>query len=333
MNKNDGWARWDGGGPAWDKTLLSIADFNLYQSWTWGLHRAEFGWTQLPFTFYADGKITSMAMVLVRKKLRAVAVCWIPGGPVGDLATSCKSLLEAVRSATNTCVTYLHISSMAKFSDITSMTLKSASWRPSQIELNSGKSLIYDAFDDDIDRRRLLTKNWERNLSRGESRGLDVSEWNSASGFEIAEITDRMRAYKKIDNSSNVKLIADSLLHAFGDQIILARCTDSTGTMLAIRGVIKFGNKAYDMFSAASPEGRKQYASNLCLWKIIELCARDGITHFDLSGVDPVENKGVYDFKKGIGAKDLNYLGEWSLIRPQILGPVLSRMISRRLNA
>ena len=328
-----GWAKWEGDGREWDRTLLELEDFNLYQSWGWGLHRAKFGWSPTPFVFFANGIVTSMAMALIRRNFGVMTICWIPGGPVGDLESSCSSLINAVKSATKTLATYVHISPMAQFSENTSNKLRASAWQRPPKSLSSGKTLVYSSFRVDSDRRALLSKNWERNLTRGERRSLVVSEWHSATGKEIADITNQMRDYKKIADTSDVTEIADSLMRVFGNQVLLVRCTDTTGTTLAIRGVIKYGRKAYDMFSAASPAGRKEYASNLCLWKIIELCARDGVTHFDLSGVDPEANQGVYNFKKGIGALDFNYQGEWTLSRPQIFGSLISRMISRRLRA
>ncbi len=331
MTKMAGWAQWDGDGSEWDRTLLEIADFNLYQSWGWGLHRAEFGWNPTPLVFFANDRVTSMAMALIKKKLGVVTVCWIPGGPVGDLAGSCPTLIDAIQSATKNPATYVHISPMAQLSDTTSNKLRASAWRLPLRSLNSGKTLVYSSFEEDADRRALLSKNWGRNLARGESRSLVVTEWHGATGKEIADITNQMRDYKKISDASDVNEIADSLMRVFGNQVLMVRCIDPAGTTMAIRGVIKYGRKAYDMFSAASPAGRKEYASNLCLWKIIELCARDGINHYDLSGVDPVANQGVYNFKKGIGSLDFNYQGEWTLSRPRIFGSLISRMISRRL--
>jgi lipid II:glycine glycyltransferase (peptidoglycan interpeptide bridge formation enzyme) len=33
---------------------------------------------------------------------------------------------------------------------------------------------------------------------------------------------------------------------------------------------------------------------------------------YDMGGVDPDGNKGVFDFKRGLGAQPLAYLGEWA---------------------
>jgi len=333
MNTTSGWSEWAGNGAEWDKMIIGFPDSNIYQTWGWGQHRAEFGWKVLPLTFVSDGNVTALALTLLKTRLRSVSVCWVPGGPVGDLATSSATLVDAVQNATNTHATYVHINSTAPYSETTSGILQAAGWtRPSR-PLNTGKTLVYSSFNEGSDRRDLLSKNWKRNLRRGEQRSLTVTEWSKATGREIAQVTNEMLDYKNLRGLAGPNETADSILRLFGDQILMTKCSDADGNTLAIRGVIKLGHKAFDMFAASTPAGRKEYASNLCLWKVIELCARDGITHYDLSGADLKNNQGVYNFKKGIGANDFEYQGEWVISRPQILGAFISRMIARRLRS
>ena len=62
---------------------------------------------------------------------------------------------------------------------------------------------------------------------------------------------------------------------------------------------------------AAGVEARKLYATHATLWALLDHCQRDGMVNYDLSGVDPVQNKGVYDFKHGTGARLVENLAEW----------------------
>jgi len=333
MNATSGWSKWTGSGAEWDRVLVGFPDSNIYQSWGWGLHRAEFGWKVLPLAFVSNGNVAALAMTLLKTRLRSVTICWVPGGPVGDIAISSATLVDVIKEVTSSHAIYVHINSMAAYSEIISDNLQAAGWtRPSR-PLNTGKTLVYSSFDEGVDQRNLLSKNWNRNLTRGEQRSLTVTEWTDATGREIAEITNEMLDYKKLPGLAGPNETADSLRRLFADQILMTKCSDADGNTLAIRGVIKLDHKAFDIFAASTPAGRKEYASNLCLWKIIELCARDGVTYYDLSGVDPTNNPGVYSFKKGIGALDFEYQGEWVISRPRILGAFISRMIARRLRS
>jgi lipid II:glycine glycyltransferase (peptidoglycan interpeptide bridge formation enzyme) len=81
--------------------------------------------------------------------------------------------------------------------------------------------------------------------------------------------------------------------------------------LLAVRAAGLFGDTAWDLLAAAGASARKVYASHATLWALFEHCSQQGLSHYDLGGVDPIGNKGVYDFKQGAGACLIKYLGEW----------------------
>lgn len=332
MTPTSGWSKWSGTTDEWESALVSFHDANIYQCGNWGHHRSEFGWNLTQLAHTSNGSITAIAQVLNRKITPLVSLCWIPGGPVGDLTLCDKAFISCIRKLFTTPMIYLHMSPMTKFSDELASSLQKYGWRKPRGMLNSDKTLIYDIEPNVTQSRDKLSKNWSRNLSRGEQRELTVSEWTNPTAPQIASLTDEMSRYKNLGNKRElIGQTTESLIRNFENDILMVKCTNSDGELLALRGAIKLGRKAFDMFAAASPAGRKEYASNLCFWKLIELCGRDGITHYDLSGVDPQRNPGVYNFKKGIGATDFTYLGEWTYSRPRIVGAIVSRMISRKM--
>jgi lipid II:glycine glycyltransferase (peptidoglycan interpeptide bridge formation enzyme) len=53
-----------------------------------------------------------------------------------------------------------------------------------------------------------------------------------------------------------------------------------------------------------------------------------------MGGIDPENNKGVYHFKKGTGAKEIRYLGEWEWSNSEMFRKVANwgiRYKARRL--
>lgn len=332
MTMTSGWNEWSGTPDEWEAALLRFEDANIYQSWRWGLHRTEFGWKVTRLAHYSNDIVTSLAQILHRNATPLATLCWIPGGPVGDLEVCNTALISCIRKLFPAPVLYIHMSAMTEYRDELVSSLQMHGWSKPRSMLNSDKTLIYDIYPEATRRRENLSKNWSRNLSRGEQRDLVVSEWTNPTVQQIASLTDEMNQYKHLrTNQQDLGRTTESLLRNFGNDIVMVKCTNKDGDLLALRGAIKFSHKAFDMFAAATPAGRKEYASNLCFWKLIELCERDGITRYDLSGVDPQGNPGVYNFKKGIGAIDFTYLGEWSYSRPRVVRTVISRMIARRM--
>jgi lipid II:glycine glycyltransferase (peptidoglycan interpeptide bridge formation enzyme) len=121
-----------------------------------------------------------------------------------------------------------------------------------------------------------------------------------------------------------------SLLGTFGDQCVLVRCDDAQGRLLALRGALTLGTKGWDTLAAATLEARKVYASHATFWELMRVCAERGVAWYDMGGIDPVRNRGVYDFKNGTGAAPLNYLGEWERASPTWLAPLAGRLVAWR---
>ena len=67
--------------------------------------------------------------------------------------------------------------------------------------------------------------------------------------------------------------------------------------------------KGFDILAATNSEGRKVYASYGVFWEIIKYFKLSKLKNYDLSGIDEINNKGVYNFKKGTGSVIVKYLG------------------------
>lgn len=65
--------------------------------------------------------------------------------------------------------------------------------------------------------------------------------------------------------------------------------------------------------------------------ELMNVCRTKGVSRYDMSGVDPINNKGVYDFKKGTGAEEIKYLGEWEISNSKIFRVIASKLISRKI--
>jgi lipid II:glycine glycyltransferase (peptidoglycan interpeptide bridge formation enzyme) len=138
-----------------------------------------------------------------------------------------------------------------------------------------------------------------------------------------------MQSYKQLgEQISRAELT--SLLEVFDEDCIVVRCDNAGGRLIALRGALLFGNRAWDFFAAATPEGRKVYASHAAFWELMRQCANRGVCWYDMSGIDPINNKGVYDFKKGTGAREVAYLGEWDRATSRMLRTAANFLIGWR---
>ena len=154
-----------------------------------------------------------------------------------------------------------------------------------------------------------LTKNWRRNLKR--SKKLDYKIVEVRDIDNITKLYNNLREVKGLSKVFYSKKQIESLMSSYGNQIVVIGAQTPDGVIQAIRGVIIRGDQAIDIFAATNLFSRKHYLSYAIFWELLLRCKSLGCNHFDFNGVDPENNMGVYNFKKGTGAKLVETLGEF----------------------
>ncbi|MEN6350855.1 MAG: peptidoglycan bridge formation glycyltransferase FemA/FemB family protein [Syntrophomonas sp.] len=294
----------------WDYNLLKMPDYNIYQTYAWGRHRSNFSWTPLRFMACDDeNNVTAMFQVMLRRYPGNTVLLWGPGGPLGNIESWDDSLRQALIQAARSRRVYCRISPLRAYKSEDAFTLTTGSWTRCSRPLNSGLSLCMQLSDED-QYLKGMTKNWRYNLNRSKRQEQLVSLWENPDIEEIRKVYDSMEELKGLE----VQHTADDLLSMFQvchDNMIAYRCIGSNGDILGFKAGIVFGSKALDLLAANAAEGRKTSASYGLSAALVTHYIKLGVTHYDLNGVDPVSNKGVFKFKKETGAQLLEYLGEW----------------------
>lgn len=303
------WKKWEGSAGEWDETLLKFPDYTVYQSFDWGEHRGTFGWNPVRMTAEQDGKLVSAAQVLVRHLPFGIKFAWVPGGPTGEPADWAQSFPVALKSVLDSRFVYCRINNM-RAESAADLQAMAGAWQQPEFRLHTGLSAAYIPADTESERIEHTSKNWGRNLRRSQKQGNAVRLWDSPNPEEMHSVYREMQDNKSLGEQFSCEALA-SILSRFGTHCVVVRCDDSAGNLLAFRGALLFGDRGWDIFAATSNRGRKVYASHAAFWELMNRCVEHGVKWYDMSGVDPVKGKGVYDFKKGTGAVDLKYLGEW----------------------
>lgn len=323
------WNLWQGDATTWDRQLMQFPDYTIYQSYGWGEHRSHFGWRPYRLTAVENEQTIAMAQVLVRRFPFSTALVWAPGGPVGNISAWGKSFQSSLQLAIGTKRVYCRMNPMRKQVDQEVELIRSMGWTKAKSPLLSGMSAVYFPSEPQKVREEKASYNWRRNLRRSQKYEHMVDVWQKPNIDEIMAVYEAMQTYKKIDQQIS-KDALKSILERFGENCVVVRCSDSAGRLLALRGALLLGDRGWDIFAAATPEARKVYASHAALWELMEQCASRGVQWYDMSGIDPVGNKGVYDFKMGTGACEVLHLGEWDWATSSLLRHVANYLIKKR---
>ena len=68
------------------------------------------------------------------------------------------------------------------------------------------------------------------------------------------------------------------------------------------------GDSAIYLLGATNGEGLKLQSAYLLQWTMINWLKEKGIRWYDLGGIDPERNPGVYSFKRGFSGTDLTQI-------------------------
>jgi len=314
----------------WDQNLLCFDDFTHSQTFSWGEYRRACGWRPYRWAAYDKGeKIVAMTQGLLRAYPGKTGVIWVAGGPVGNIEACGKTLMRAMMETTGMKRLYCRINLARQHNAQDALTLQSNGWRRTGSPLLSGMSMLYNPLVDEAIRLADCTRNWRHNLRRSEKHGLSVHLWEKPDIDSVYAIYHSMQDYKNLSQQFS-KNELETVFSFMGKHIVLYRCDDEHGEPVSLRGCAIFGSKAWDLFAATSANGRKTYASYGLFWKLMQHCHAAGVKYYDMSGIDPLHNPGVYDFKKGTGALPIEYLGEWEWASSKILNVGANWMIRRR---
>jgi len=315
---------------SWDEKLFRFDDFTHSQAFGWGEHRSAFGWR--PCRWQAtdeQGNVKAMLQGLLRIYPGKTGLLWAAGGPVGDLSCCGDEMMRAVMATTGAKRLYCRVNLARAYSAEDALLLRSMGWKRALAPILSGMSMSYDPSVAEEIRVATCTKNWRHNLRRSEKYGLSMHLWENPDIDRMYDIYSSMQDYKQLAQQFSREELK-SIFRQLGKNIVLYRCDDETGEAVSLRGCLMFGGKAWDMFAATSVKGRKIYASYGLFWRLMRHCQEAGVSFYDMSGIDPKGNPGVYDFKKGTGALPLEYLGEWEWASSELLSWGANLMIRRR---
>lgn len=324
------WQEFRGTPNEWDAQLARLHG-NFYQSYGWAEVRRLMGWKPLRLVATAGDGVVAVASLLVKRKF-GVAICWAPGGPAGAVDNLDARFKQAVKRHLGAVVSYCRISLLRAGVDSEKTMLAEQGWTSPTVLMSSGLTMVYSLAGDAEHRLESASKNWTRNLRRSNRYELKIEQWKDPDLEAISALYREMEEMKSLP----VQHTADELsamFKEFGHQIVMYRCMDAQNNLLAVRAAAILGDTAMDLLAVASTAARKVYASHATLWALLDHCSTLGLIHYDLSGVDPESNKGVYDFKHGTGAQLVECIGEREWASFPLLCSVVNRMAARKIHA
>lgn len=160
--------------------------------------------------------------------------------------------------------------------------------------------------------RKGLAQKWRNGLNQSLRREVTVETRTDDEAMATFEaLYDEMWAGKRFETGVSVSSFrrVQAALHA--DEKLAVSLAYHGGTAIAGHVASCLGDTWIYLLGASNDEGRDRKASYLLQWKTIEQAKAAGARWYDLGGIDPEANPGVYHFKSGLGGRECSFVGEF----------------------
>ena len=310
----------------WMSYSTHIQYGNLMQSWEYGESKRSAGWMPERYLLVdGTGNSRGLLQVLVKSYCRIIQVARINRGPILfaseytegidplDVTQIWRGINRHARnsgwwiiSAAPEVNTEVHdiAHSLAK-AGLRRRTIKTP-WASIRLSLSQ-----------DVD--QLMAKQnakWRNLLRKGLKLGVAVTEVNAIN--KIDEILSKYERFQIEKGFNGVpRRVLDQLVGLGGGsqtaKVYQTLCDVTSETSGFVVISYHFDTAMY-LIGWSSPEGRKQKANYLLLWKAINDAKMCGLQWFDMGGVTINTPKGIAHFKTGIGGEHYSNSGEfWSI--------------------
>jgi hypothetical protein len=155
--------------------------------------------------------------------------------------------------------------------------------------------------------RKSLDQKWRNRLNRAEKNDLTVLEGSGVSEYDtFAQMYQELWNRKKFETTVDVaefRRICDHLPDGLKLRILICRQQGEPVSAIVCSAV---GHIGVYLLGATTDLGMKAQGAYLLQWQMIKWLKENGFQYYDLGGIDPVKNPGVYHFKKGFSGQDVS---------------------------
>jgi hypothetical protein len=161
--------------------------------------------------------------------------------------------------------------------------------------------------------RRGLAHKWRNQLNAAERNGLEIHEGTSDLLFaQFRQLYEQMMTRKQFETSVDVAEFGrmQALLPERQKMHILIGVKNG----VAQSGVIasSIGETGIYLLGATGDAGRNSKASYLLQWHMMGRLQERGCRWYDLGGINPDTNPGVFHFKQGMGGVEASHIGAFA---------------------
>jgi lipid II:glycine glycyltransferase (peptidoglycan interpeptide bridge formation enzyme) len=304
----------------WSELLRRFDDTSIYQTWSYG--KTSRGGKALSHVMLRDkGEVVAMAQVRIMKvPLIERGIAYVYYGPLWRLSNNeydrcnLQKILGIMYSeyvVKRNLLLRIVPNIIENGSKKQLMPFLSAGFLKSY-ESEGARTLLVDLSPSLEEIRKRFRSNWRNHLKKAEKTGLKIIEGSSDELYQVFqkmyfEMLSRKRFTDTVD-IDKFKVTQEKLPRSLKMNITIC---EYKGEPVSAAVTSAIGDTAEYILGATSEKGKRLKGSYLIQWRIIERLKTLNCRWYDLGGIDPESNPGVYHFKAGLGGDDVRYMGQF----------------------
>jgi hypothetical protein len=163
----------------------------------------------------------------------------------------------------------------------------------------------------DIIRKRLDGK-WRNQLNAAERNGLTILEGSEDTLYrQFLDLYNEMMARKQFETTVDAAEFQQIQQRLPEQQKMIVMISVKDGVPQTALVSTSVGSTGIYLLGATSNEGMKSKGSYLLQWRMMNRLRERGCHWYDLGGINPETNPGVYHFKSGMGGEEVTGLGRF----------------------
>jgi lipid II:glycine glycyltransferase (peptidoglycan interpeptide bridge formation enzyme) len=306
----------------WEQLLLEFDDATIYQTWSYG----DVRWGQENLSHivikHKDEIIAAAQLRIVKIPLLKAGIAYLPWGPIWrrkgqqvniDVFQKIVSALKEEYAIKQGLLLRIHPNVIEEHGETIISILNQAGFQK-KIMTKPYRTLTLDLSPTMPEIRKSLDQKWRNQLNRAEKNNLKIIEGSSDELYQIfldlqEEMHDRKKYIAGVDYNE-FRDIQKDLPEQL--KMIIIICENEEKALTATVGSL-IGDRGIYLLGATGNEGMKMKGAYLLQWRLIEMMKGKGYKWYDLGGIDPDDNPGVYHFKSGISRREANHIGQFEL--------------------
>mgnify|MGYP001377502561 CR=1 FL=1 len=284
----------------WEKFISSKKLYSFYNIEDYSKINKYEKWEILYLLNYKNNTPVSGCKLCLKSKFK-IKIIYLPGGIEGEINAE---VIDSLASFLKNYFGFFFVS-LIDLHQKYETNIKSQMWK--KLYKKYFKTVYKNL---DIDAKTLsstFSKNFRHNVKRSNKYNLKTRINCSPNIEEILNLHLNMKNFKNLPYTFTLNKLKNNI------KLLNKNCicfeTRKDNILISFRAIIIHNDVAWDYLAFTSQEGRKIYASYNLINFIFEYCIRKNIKVFDLSGIDKINNIGVYNFKIGTGGEIYHRLG------------------------